>query len=82
MDVTDVDLTPFRTKGGKIILVHGTVDDFITPHNTVDYYKRHLALQGQSNMDTLVRFYLVPGLSHGFGPFNAKYDGLASWTTG
>ena len=78
MDVTDVDLTPFRTKGGKIILVHGTVDDFITPHNTVDYYKRHLALQGQSNMDSFVRFYLVPGLSHGFGPFNAKYDGLAT----
>ena len=24
MDVADVDLTPFRTKGGKIILVHGT----------------------------------------------------------
>ena len=33
-------------------------------------------------MDLFVRFYLVPGLSHGFGPFNAKYDGLGlldSW---
>ena len=82
MDVTDVDLTPFRTKGGKVILVHGTVDDFITPHNSVAYYTRHLAQQGQANMDSFVRFYLVPGLSHGFGPFNAKYDGLGvldSW---
>jgi pimeloyl-ACP methyl ester carboxylesterase len=33
LDVTDVDLTPFRSKGGKIILVHGTEDEFITPHN-------------------------------------------------
>ena len=78
MDVTDVDLTPFRSKGGKIILLHGTIDDFITPHNTVDYYKRHLALQGQSNMESFVRFYMVPGLSHGFGTFNAKYDALSA----
>ena len=32
MDVTDVDLTAFRKKGGKIILIHGTADDFISPH--------------------------------------------------
>jgi hypothetical protein len=25
-----------------------------------------------------MRFYLIPGLSHGFGTFNAKYDGLAA----
>lgn len=78
MDVTDVDLTPFRAKGGKIILTHGTTDDFISPHNTVDYYKHHLAQQGQANMDAMMRFYLIPGLSHGFGAFNAKYDGLAA----
>ena len=77
MDVTDIDLTPFRQKGGKIILLHGTTDDFITPHNTVAYYDRHKTLQGEANMDSFVRFYVVPGLSHGFGAFNAKYDGLA-----
>lgn len=85
MDVTDVDLTPFRTRGGKMILVHGSVDDFISPHNTEAYYERHKALQGQAAMDSFVRFYRVPGLSHGFGPFNAKYDGLAaldSWVEG
>jgi len=75
MDVTDVDLTPFRKKGGKIILVHGTVDDFISPHNTIAYYNRQRTLQGQA-LDSFVRFYLVPGLGHGMGPFNAKYDGL------
>jgi feruloyl esterase len=76
MDVTDVDLTPFRKKGGKIILVHGTVDDFISPHNTVAYYNRQRTLQGQQALDSFLRFYLVPGLGHGMGPFNAKYDGL------
>jgi feruloyl esterase len=76
MDVSDVDLAPFRAKGGKIILLHGTVDDFITPHNSIAYYKHHVAQEGQANMDSFLRFYLIPGLSHGFGPFNAKYDGL------
>ena len=34
MDVSDVSLEKFKAKGGKIIMTHGTVDDFITPHNT------------------------------------------------
>ena len=76
MDVTDVDLTPFRKKGGKIIMMHGTIDDFITPHNSIAYFNRQLAAQGKANLDSFMRFYLVPGLSHGFGAFNAKYDGL------
>jgi pimeloyl-ACP methyl ester carboxylesterase len=76
MDVTDVDLAAFRKKGGKIILVHGTVDDFISPHNTVAYYNRQRAQFGQQALDSFLRFYLVPGLGHGMGPFNAKYDGL------
>jgi feruloyl esterase len=78
LDVTDVDLTPFRSKGGKIILVHGTEDEFITPHNSDAYYERHLALQGAKHMDAFFRYYKVPGLSHGFGTFNAKYPGLAT----
>jgi feruloyl esterase len=35
-----------------------------------------VAAQGQANLDSFFRFYLVPGLSHGFGAFNAKYPGL------
>lgn len=76
VDVTDIDLTPFRQKGGKILLTHGTTDDFITPHNSVDYYNRQVARHGQAGLDGFLRFYMIPGLSHGFGVFNAKYDGL------
>jgi pimeloyl-ACP methyl ester carboxylesterase len=78
MDVTDVDLTAFRKKGGKIILIHGTADDFISPHNSVAYYNRQLAQYGQQTLDSFLRFYLVPGLGHGMGIFNAKYEGLTS----
>jgi feruloyl esterase len=76
MDVTDVSLEKFKTKGGKIILTHGTVDDFITPHNTELYYQRQLRQFGKAGVDSFIRFYMIPGFGHGFGPFNAKIDGL------
>jgi acetyl esterase/lipase len=78
LDVTDSDLTPFRLRGGKLILAHGTEDDFIAPGNTDAYYERHLAKQGRAAMDSFVRYYKVPGLSHGFGTFNARYDDLTA----
>ena len=78
MDVTDVSLDKFKAKGGKIILTHGTADDFITPHNTELYYQRQVKQFGQSGVDSFVRFYMIPGFGHGFGPFNAKIDSLTA----
>jgi len=78
MDVTDVSLDRFRAKGGKIIMTHGTADDFITPHNSIAYYRRQVANFGQARLDSFLRFYVVPGLGHGFGVFNAKFDSLGA----
>ena len=78
MDVTDVSLDKFRAKGGKIIMTHGTADDFITPHNSMEYYKRQVAQFGQSRLDGFLKFYVIPGLGHGFGIFNAKFDSLTA----
>ena len=78
MDVTDVSLEKFRAKGGKIIMTHGTADDFITPHNSIAYYKRQVGQFGQQRLDGFMRFYVVPGLGHGFGIFNAKFDSLGA----
>lgn len=76
MDVTDVSLEKFRAKGGKIIMTHGTADDFITPHNSIAYYQRQLAQFGQSGTESFLRFYVIPGFGHGFGPFNARFESL------
>jgi dienelactone hydrolase len=38
-----VSLAEFKAKGGKIIMTHGTADDFITPHNSIAYYNRQVA---------------------------------------
>ena len=78
MDVTDVSLATFRAKGGKIIMTHGTADDFITPHNTEAYYQRQVKQFGQAGVDSFMRFYMIPGFGHGFGPFNAKIDSLTA----
>jgi pimeloyl-ACP methyl ester carboxylesterase len=76
MDVTDVSLAKFKGKGGKIIMTHGTADDFITPHNSELYYQRQVKEFGQSGVDSFLRFYMIPGFGHGFGPFNTKFDSL------
>jgi feruloyl esterase len=76
MDVSDVSLEKFRARGGRLILTHGTVDDFITPHNTELYYSRQLKQFGKVGVDSFIRFYMIPGFGHGFGPFNAKFDSL------
>jgi len=78
MDVTDVSLDKFRAKGGKIIMTHGTADDFITPYNSIEYYKRQLAYFGQDRLNSFLRFYLIPGFDHGFGVFNAKFDSFSA----
>jgi tannase/feruloyl esterase len=76
MDVTDVSLAKFKNKGGKIIMTHGTADDFITPHNSELYYQRQVKAFGQSGVDSFMRFYMIPGFGHGFGPFNTKFESL------
>jgi feruloyl esterase len=73
-----VSLDKFRARGGKIIMTHGTADDFITPYNSIEYYKRQLAHFGQERLSSFLRFYVIPGFGHGFGPFNAKFDSLVA----
>src|SRR5579885_3037740 len=57
-------------------MTHGTADDFITPHNSIAYYRRQLAQFGQKRLRSFLRFYVIPGFGHGFGTFNAKFDAL------
>jgi pimeloyl-ACP methyl ester carboxylesterase len=76
MDVTDVSLEKFRAKGGKIILTHGTTDDFITPHNSIAYYERQVRQFTRPVVDSFIKFYMIPGAGHGMGPFNAEFESL------
>lgn len=77
-DVTQQSLEAFRAKGGKVILTHGTMDSLISPHNSIDYYNRQVQQFGQSTVDSFVRFYMIPGFDHGFGPYSLGADLLGA----
>lgn len=78
-DATTTDLAAFQSRGGKLILQHGTSDNFIPYQMTIDYYKRLEARYGSGALKQFVKFFLVPGAAHGFGgQFEAEYDGLTA----
>ena len=78
IDASDANLDKFRAHGGKLLLLHGTVDMAIAPENTVAYYDRLLKRYGAGPLRTFTRFYMVPGFGHGDGPFQMHWDGLTA----
>lgn len=67
------DLGALRDKGGKLLLYHGTADVVIPPQGSVNYYNRVArSMGGMRAIQRFTRFYLVPGMSHGFASGSAK----------
>ncbi|WP_158531604.1 MULTISPECIES: tannase/feruloyl esterase family alpha/beta hydrolase [unclassified Meiothermus] len=77
-DAVSTDYSRFIAKGGKMILTHGTIDDSITPHNTIAYWNKLVADMGQAEVRKFARFYLIPGMGHGSGIFTARHDWLST----
>jgi feruloyl esterase len=77
-DATSTDLSKFSAKGGKLLLTHGTIDDSISPHNTISYWQKLVGAMGQAEVDKFSRFYLIPGQGHGEGIFRHGHDWLAT----
>lgn len=75
LNAVDANLTPFRSRGGKLILYHGWNDPAIPAVNTVNYYEEVIAKVGQSNADSFVRLYMVPGMQHCSGGAGADVLG-------
>lgn len=81
-DANDPNLSAFRDHGGKMLLMHGTIDFAISPFSTVRYYQRMVEMFGQERVDEFARFYMVPGFGHGSGVFQLGWDPLgplANW---
>jgi feruloyl esterase len=78
IDSTDANLQPFEAHGGKLILVHGTVDAVIPTNSTVDYYQRLQEKLGARTTESFARLYLLPGMGHGVGKFDAGFDTIGT----
>lgn len=66
LDAEDDDLSRFRDRGGRLLLVSGSADACVPYHATLDYYERLCERFGSLDAVTgFCRFYLVPGMGHG-----------------
>ena len=63
-------------KGGKILWLQGTEDASVSPFANARYYESIVANMGQEEVDTFIRFYMVPRLAHGGGNFSPTWDNL------
>lgn len=82
LTANSMNLDEFRAGGGKAILFHGRVDDFITPYSSIQYYERLVERYGEAAVDEFFRFYTIPGMGHVTGPFNARIstlEALEAW---
>jgi feruloyl esterase len=78
IDASDPDISAFQKRGGKLLLMHGTVDMAVTPYNTIAYYERLKAKFGADDLHRFVRFYIAPGFGHGDGAFQVGWDSLGA----
>jgi hypothetical protein len=63
----DPDLSAFRYRGGKLIILHGLTDQLIPHEGTIDYYERvQKQMGGAARAAEFARLFLVPGVDHGF----------------
>lgn len=85
-DATDVNLAPFSSAGGKLILWHGGSDPAVSSKSTKEYYDGVIASAGgQVNADQFARFYIAPGVLHCAGGPGADQSNLLAaldrWVT-
>jgi feruloyl esterase len=66
IDHTNPDLSGFVSRGGKLLLVGGWVDD-LPPQNVVSYYESVVKKMGAARIQNAVRLFMVPGMHHCFG---------------
>ncbi len=78
-DVNKTDLSAFRKRGGKLMLMHGLADGLVATEATTEYYLRLVEDMGHK-VRSFVRYYTIPGLGHVFGSPSAAGGGFfAAW---
>lgn len=77
-DASNTDLRPFAARGGKMLMTHGSIDDSISPHNSIAYWERLQSTNGKDAVRAFARFYLIPGYGHGKGLFKSAHDWLGT----
>ncbi len=65
MDQVNPDLSPFKARGGKVLVYQGWQDPVVNALDTIAYYEQVRTRQGsQAGTDEFFRLLLVPGMGH------------------
>lgn len=66
LNAEDDDLSRFRDRSGRLLMVSGSADACVPYHATLDYYERVCARVGSLEATAeFCRFFIVPGMGHG-----------------
>ncbi len=77
LDAANADLSPFVTRGGKLLIYHGWGDPGIPPVNSVNYYEH--VLKSTKHARDAVRLFMIPGMAHcGGGDGTSTFDMVAA----
>lgn len=75
LDSTNPDLSAFRKRGGKMIVVIGTNDTLASPGAQLDYYQAVLGKMGRAAVDSFARLFVLPQTDHGLSGRSYAVDG-------
>jgi feruloyl esterase len=67
VNAVDPDLRKYFARGAKLLLIGGWNDNSVPPDVAVNYYKDVVAKTGAKATRESIRFFMVPGMSHGVG---------------
>jgi feruloyl esterase len=79
LDVNQTAYAAFASKGGKLLIAHGTADALVSTRATEQYFDRLKAAMGEEKVRDFARFYEIPGYGHAVSTvFNAAWDSLTT----
>jgi feruloyl esterase len=80
MAAVEKDLTPFKKRGGKLLMYTGWSDPVVPPHDTVAYYDAVVkTMGGLAPTRDFYRFFIAPGMGHcGGGPGPNQFEHLTA----
>ncbi len=65
MAAVEKDMTPFKKRGGKLLMYTGWSDPIVPPQDTVAYYEAVVkAMGGLERTREFYRFFIAPGMGH------------------